>query len=506
MTDMSRIRNAMISVLPETTASFAEKVEERFVYLPSAHTKALRLSCHLVVGARGVGKSFWTNALADSLVRQQLAKELPELGNLEVYTGYSARANRQSYPERETFAQQLEAGFSAYDIWRAVVFRWLLTIINQQEKQDTQWYETIQWVKNNPEQLARIAESANDRLQQNAKTGLILFDALDLTSDNWQTMDIIAQALMRVVLWLKSFSHLTAKVFLRADQFGRNILNFPDASKLLATKVDLTWFANDLHGLLWQRLCNADGNNGEYLRNLYQQGVSAYLFGELIRIAKLNYEADSIWRVHEEFKRNAELQRKLFILLAGEWMGKGPRRGVPYVWTVSHLADGQGITSPRSFLIALRNAAEFSAEKHPNYEFALHYDGIKQGVQKASVARVEELDEDYIWLNSVMKPLEGVTLPCEFGVIETRWNAAFPSGFETISFNLQESKSNTNILSKLNTNILPPKSSENGWLGLRKELELIGVMKIKKDGRVDMPDLYRVGFKLGRRGGVKPNK
>jgi hypothetical protein len=25
-----------------------------------------------------------------------------------------------------------------------------------------------------------------------------------------------------------------------------------------------------------------------------------------------------------------------------------------------------------------------------------------------------------------------------------------------------------------------------------------------KDGRINMPDLYRVGFGLGRRGGVKP--
>jgi hypothetical protein len=29
-------------------------------------------------------------------------------------------------------------------------------------------------------------------------------------------------------------------------------------------------------------------------------------------------------------------------------------------------------------------------------------------------------------------------------------------------------------------------------------------METKKDGRVDMPDLYRVGFGLGRKGGVKP--
>jgi hypothetical protein len=32
----------------------------------------------------------------------------------------------------------------------------------------------------------------------------------------------------------------------------------------------------------------------------------------------------------------------------------------------------------------------------------------------------------------------------------------------------------------------------------------LGVLELKKDGRIDMPDLYRVGFGLGRHGGVKP--
>ncbi|ADP11828.1 hypothetical protein EJP617_21470 [Erwinia sp. Ejp617] len=34
----------------------------------------------------------------------------------------------------------------------------------------------------------------------------------------------------------------------------------------------------------------------------------------------------------------------------------------------------------------------------------------------------------------------------------------------------------------------------------------IGVFEERADERIDMPDLYRVGFGLGRKGGVKPNK
>lgn len=47
---------------------------------------------------------------------------------------------------------------------------------------------------------------------------------------------------------------------------------------------------------------------------------------------------------------------------------------------------------------------------------------------------------------------------------------------------------------------------KEGWLGIRKELEQIGFFEELQDKRVNMPDLYRIGFKLGRKGGVKPRK
>jgi len=51
---------------------------------------------------------------------------------------------------------------------------------------------------------------------------------------------------------------------------------------------------------------------------------------------------------------------------------------------------------------------------------------------------------------------------------------------------------------------LPAQHAERGWDGIRDDLIRLGLIEIRKDGRIDMPDLYRVGFGLGRRGGVKP--
>jgi hypothetical protein len=482
MTNVSKVRNAMINVLPTDTANHGASIEPRFMYLPSAHVKALRLSCSLVVGARGVGKSFWTSALASADVRKKLGQDLPELQNMDVEIGFSVQLNPSCYPDSDTFSSFINKGFSAYDIWRAVVARWLSNIVVTPSSPEAlfpsrSWQEAASWVKDNPEALAHLMQEANLHFMRSGKQGLILFDALDRTSHDWSAMDNIVRDLLRVVLLLKSFSNLHAKVFLREDQFNRTVMNFPDASKLLSTKVELTWSANDLHGLLWQILCNAEGDDGKQLRELYRQVVG------------LLESEDAVFRVSDDFKRNVDLQRKLFASLAGEWMGTDRRRGVPYVWTISHLADGKGFTSPRSFLVAIRRAVEDSQEKYPNYNAALHYESIKKGVQKASEIRVQEIAEDYSWVRDVMGPLRGLTLPCEFGQVEEKWQSRFTAGVTSIPVDK-----------------LPPQNTDRGWQGIREDLERIGIFKTKKDGRVDMPDLYRVGFGLGRRGGVKPNK
>ena len=40
--------------------------------------------------------------------------------------------------------------------------------------------------------------------------------------------------------------------------------------------------------------------------------------------------------------------------------------------------------------------------------------------------------------------------------------------------------------------------------GVREDLESLGVFRRLVDGRVDLPDVFRVGYGLGRRGGVRP--
>jgi len=475
MNETKIIREAIAAALPYETSNYGQFPDPGRVYMPRAHAKALKLESNLVVGSRGVGKSFWTAALVAPDLRTMLGSSVRELENAQVSVGFAVNDNIDAYPNMEVFADLLGASFTPYEIWRAVVLRWLAAIAGE-EMPVNDWRTTVAWVRSNPEPLVKCIQKANVKLQENGKKGLVVFDALDRSSNDWRTMDAIVRDLLRVVLWLKSYPAIHSKVFLREDQYVRTVTDFPDASKLLATKSDLTWQPHDLHGLLWQLLCNAPRSHGEVLRNIYG------------KIVGHNPERlENYWSLTEDAKFDGPKQRALFSALAGPWMGRDRRRGVPYVWSVSHLADGRRQTSPRSFLAAIRAAAEDSSGKYSGHSYALHYESIKRGVQKASEIRIAEIAEDYPWVKILLQPLESLTVPCEFSAIQSRWDQNFPGDLPTIS-----------------QNGLPPQHIERGWSGIMEDLTRLGIIEKMKDGRVNMPDLYRVGFGLGRRGGVKP--
>ncbi len=474
MTNPKTIREAIIAA-PFELDNTGETPRPGTLYIPPAHRKALSRESVLVVGARGVGKSFWTTALGDNELREQLGGSIKELASTIIHIGHAARSSNSAYPDRETFKDLLAKGHEAYAVWRTVIARWLAVVAGETITADS-WVSSVQWVEKNPERIARILENASQKLNKDGHFGLIVFDALDRTSDDWETMNHIVRDLLRVALWLRDFPNLRAKVFLRPDQLERTVTTFVDASKILATRADLTWERHDLHAMMWLRLINAPGLHGDCLRSLASSVLPPTI--------KPLLDNDA-WVLPSALTAENPYQRPLFESLAGDKMGKDARRGVPYVWSVSHLADGHGWTSPRSFLAAISAAAEDS-QRYRDYPLALHYESLKRGIQKASQIRVEQVAEDDPWVRDVMLPLKGSNVPREYAGILEAWENDFPKGSGSIS-----------------TSHLPPQHADS-WEGVCKDLERLGIFVTRKDGRIDMPDLYRVGFGLGRRGGVKP--
>ena len=467
MNSIASLRDAILAA-PLETSSYGEQPAPGTLFTPLSHVKALRLDASVVVGARGVGKTFWTAALLSPELRSTIGSALPELDGMEIRIGFGNRESINEFPNADSFSLLLAKDYDPYDIWRAVILRWVASRTGVAIP-DSSWSSTVDWLRSEPEQAALLMQTSR------SWRGLIIFDALDRTSTDWNRMDEIVRGLLRAILWLKAHPGLFAKAFLREDQAERTVFNFPDASKLLATRAELSWARHDLHGLLWQRLVNAPGTDGALLRELCERASGLDLLKQ-----------DDIWLIPPELKRESEPQRRAFEALAGAWMGKDKRRGVPYTWSVSHLADGRGQTSPRSFLAAIQQAAEDSRDRYPDYEIPIHYESIKRGIQKASEIRVNEVAEDYPWVPEVLSTLRGMNVPCEKTTVFERWQESFPNGPHGMS-----------------SSQLPAQHAER-WDGIYLDLQRIGMVDTKKDGRVDMPDLYRVGFGLGRMGGVKP--
>ncbi|MDR1004682.1 MAG: ATP-binding protein [Prevotellaceae bacterium] len=480
MSHNDAILQAIIDAIPEKPFNEGIAPSPGQLYLPTAHQKSLQLYSNLVVGARGVGKSTWTSALADDLLRKEiLGIEIPELGRTDVFIGFSEVTELDKYPTPEVIRDLLKE-YEASELWQAVVARNLFD--NTDEIPTDKWNNTVSWVKNNQEEWGKRIYTTNSRLKEEERNKLLVFDALDRTSNDWNSMDDLLRALLSLSVRLKGYSNIYTKIFLREDQFSRNITNFPDSSKLLSTKTELEWSPQDLHGLLWQHLCNADAENGVLFRKIYME-----IMGETLKQNPNN----GVWTLSKEAKTDEKLQRKLFERLAGPWMGTDPRRGVPYVWIVSHLADGKKQTSPRSFLSAVQQAAENSIIR--NYKYPLHYISIRDSVQRASGIRVDEIAEDYPWVKSLCKLLEGNNVPIPFEDVKNIWSSKYPKGTQTIE-------------SENGERIIPLQTLSNGWRGIKDELVRIGIFEEMSDGRINMPDLYRVGFGLGRKGGVKPIK
>ncbi len=474
-----------LSRLPRGTSHGDAPAPSR-LYLPPSHRKALDPDVLLVTGMRGSGKTFWWAALQDRSLRTLLNELHPRLGPVaesDVLAGFGVGEEPDHYPGRDEIRDLIAAGVKHQMIWRTVHALAIASKSNPLSKLAS-WQQRADYVARNPGAVAHLFREHDAWLDDQGRYSLILFDALDRSADDWSASLSLIRGLLQHALDMRAYRRLRAKVFLRSDQVKQQeVADFADASKVLSSEVELTWHRRDLYGMLWQYLGN-DEEQGEILRP------------RIVRGHWHSIECGNIG-VHllpPTFGTDEEEQRDTFHeVVSGPWMGTDHRRGFPYTWIPNHLADAGGRVSPRSFIAALRAAAEDTAEHHPDHDSALHYDSIKRGVQRASQIRVQELGEDYPWVHRLLQALVGVVVPCEFEAVKEAWGKA--KVLDQLSEEVQRN----------GVKLLPPKLQLRAF-GVREDLESLGVFRRLVDGRVDVPDVFRVGYGIGRKGGVRPMK
>jgi hypothetical protein len=483
----TQMRKALLGALPEHDQSSADLRPPQFTYLPPSHAHALNPDNMIVEGMRGAGKSHWWNFLNSPVHLGYLEDSFPEARiatSLDVSQGFGVGLDPAVTPSKDSLVGLLQT-HNARHIWQAVVAVHA-DFPDPFPAGNAKWRERVQWVRDNPEDYDAILYRTGEALKRKGRKRLILFDALDRLADDWRGVRPLARALFQLALDVSASRGLRLKLFVRPDMMeDKEILAFPDSSKLLARRVALTWRRADLYALLFQCLAN-DKNQGEVFRDHAK------------RVFHLRWEekTNDTWALPGELRSDESVQKDVFHALAGPAMATGQfghKRGFPYTWLPNHLVDGRDQVSPRSFFAALRSAA--LSDPPQNWEYALHYKAIQTGVQQASQIRVKEItQEDYPWVEPLMEPLKArITVPCTVDDVVSLWSAHHT--LEGIQ----------GALAQTDVKLLPPHFDE-GHGGVLRDLKDLGVINYLWDGRIQVPDVYRIAFGLGRRGGVKPLK
>jgi hypothetical protein len=482
--DFAAIRRAL-AALPSDSDAVSPTVDD--IFTPGQHANALDPNTPVVVGARGTGKSFWAGVLGKEDTRAVTASAYPNLhlDQLTVKSGYSGfsidyTVSKAVIDKYVPSGQEIE---KAPEFWQAVIIRaakWALS----RNDEPLPINEVVQ-MYSDPEDAEMELRSLDKEITASGRMLLVTFDALDTLSREWVRSSHLVDALFEAIWALRAYRSIKAKVFIRPEQFDDENLRFVELPKLRSGRVELEWGQVDLYGMLYWRLSNPPSD--------------VESFRSLVEDAGIAIPPDVIKKRRQWALLNDRNAQKLVMdRLAGPYMSqaiKNPnKKGGTYDWPYKHLGDSQGKVTPRSFIKLFGEAAKF--DQAPALQ-VISSKGIQHGLREASKVRVDQLGIEYGWVKRALAPLAGIAVPCEPEAIFHRW-----------------SESNTiNVILKAavdkQTGFLPPfpvSSKGNKFELLANAMQHIGLLSVREDNRIDIPDLFRVAAKMLKKGGVPPRQ
>ncbi|MFO0711313.1 MAG: hypothetical protein U0353_15800 [Sandaracinus sp.] len=314
-------------------------------------------------------------------------------------------------------------------------------------------------------QVMSLLDQIDDAVGASGRFVFVTYDYLDrlgLLDVSRVTRTRLVRAL--VALWLSNSTRLRAirgKIFLRPDLFEEAERSFPDASKLRPRSVSLDWDTEALYRLLLRHLANAGPHVLEFRQWLLKAGVRLMKHGAT-----------------EEFgvipgPMGVEEQARFAAELAGEVMGSGAKKGYTHRWIPARLKDAGGRVAPRSILRLIGYAAKGALREPPGGGPLMHPTSLVGAMPDVSRDRVNELREEYSFVDRLSN-LDGETM-------------------------LMERRRVVSLLSNPTTGT---DTFGDDGASVLDELERIGVIQVRADGRIDVPDIYRYGYGIKRKGGA----
>lgn len=482
-TDFKAIRTGIAGIPGDVSSDalgqYAAKVDE--IYAPERHAAALDPATPIVLGSRGTGKSFWAGVLGQDDTRQEVHRAYPKLGlgRVRVAFGFTGVGGLQGVTAEQLDAcvpDNAEIGI-AMAFWWATVLRAVSSITESPKKLLSDFVD----VGRDLDARDGMLSACDRQLLSDGKTLLIVYDALDTVAISWARRRMLTEALLRVVWAMRAYRAIRIKLFLRPDQLDDDQLRYVELPKLRTGAVRLEWTGSDLYGLLYARLAlSSDVDaNAAFAKLVAGIGVEKGM-------------RDTILERRWMLSHDREAQARVMTILAGPYMATGTfgyKKGKTYDWPVTHLADAFNEVTPRSFIGLMIAAAKYGA---PPEDRVITPEGIRHGLRAASKTRVDQLHQDFPWIKGVLAPLAGLLLPQVEAEVIRVWQQG-----KTVNTLLEDSASHK---------YLPPFPRE----GQSKEADLLnalvglGIIFRRKDGRIDMPDLFRVAAKLLKKGGTAP--
>ncbi|GAA1352559.1 hypothetical protein [Streptomyces beijiangensis] len=462
------------------------------LYMPDLHRTALYVDSTVVQGGRGDGKTFWARSLLDPVLREAAAKEyrISRLHRLYVHPGHGMDIGSPHYPGPLTLNSLVAEKALPEEIWYAV----LLTALGLPEMSEhAEWSQRVAWLRANPGPAERALADADAAASAKDMVHLLVFDGLEHLHHDGATVDALIAGLLRVALRMRfGTRNIRFKVFLRPDMFDAAKQLFPDASKLSGNAARLEWYPTDLYGLLFHHLGNEDDDSSRRFRRItggWEPGQDQDRLGPADRYVP-----------PIALRNDPRAQTELLEQIAGPFMGSNFRKGKTYTWLPNHLKDSRDRVSPRGFLKALSVAAETTRRAYPDHDRALHYDAIRSGVREASKVRVEQVSEDTPWVKLAIEPLAGCQVPIAQGTVVRIWEE------NGLPRDLAETSARYTQTDRPELVHTGPRHPDD-LVRLVEELIALGVMR-RRDAHsdehslLDLPDIYRIAFDLGRRGGI----
>ncbi|MBM3879665.1 MAG: hypothetical protein FJ387_08075 [Verrucomicrobia bacterium] len=486
------LRNALLDGLAEMGgAGQADREPEqmfgtRFLPVPE-HLRALAPEVTLIVGERGAGKSELFRLLQQPRLLLAVVQQTPQVrvtplaGDRTVW--------RTAYPSGADFPDQ--RGLRGYlgdpnlkpetpeEFWLAYLVRCLKQELEADDRAALRPLlspmggdvESVMTAFHQARSAPLLAlDRVDEQLRANDRWVFVAYDELDtLGGYHWEVMGRAIRGLISFwSAYSRRWSRLRAKLFMRTDLYRRNSATLSaDLPKLAANRAELAWSDRNLYALLVKRMANSCRELAQYCREARIEFAPEHPgLGLIPQLA------------------NADAVRPLIERLVGVHMGANRNKGLSFNWIIDHVRDGLGKAHPRALVRLIEEAAAREKEQpRAQYQRILHPTSLRRAIEEVSKHQVmQAINNEWPWMEGLRDRLqnEGIPMPRRKfeGLLRKEWTASW----------------------NRRTEARPPAEDP---ARLTDDLIELGIIRARGSDRVDVPDLYQVGLRLVRKGGVR---